>query len=839
MSTGYPDDYDRSYQPYRNYGPTGSGMLDMGLTFARMAAPGMFNNSGTFNSTFSNVQQQHSRANADLAYRQMMSDASRPMRNSIGNFLSAMPTTTQVMGGQPYTPAQQRAYAGLADTLMSFGLPEATRYQTGRMFLDAVSPGGAAQANTAAAIGVNLKRMYDPFKMAPNLTARSGTAMVDALHANLFGGSDLATRVGMQGYGTADLLPMVNYGTTRGGFVDTALEGKLVRSRSFMSAVQSGNISREDLDRMGIGDLTGMADTSLSVNDRERKVMESVGSRAGKKVRDMTQAMRAVQELISPDSGLIEVTSETLHQMEAFTAKYERQLSGKQIARNLRQTQAALKDFGYTYTEFSRMQTYADAVGESYGYRAGASNTFMRETAGYVGNLLGSGAFAVPAYGAMNVDEATRQYNQDMAGYGKSAEGSALATIVRRAQDTEYAFTSDAAGERASKLIRALESGAATGDATFDNASPTEKMRIVSQGMQGDDNYQRMVKESQYSFVNERTFITEGLASYTASAQQRDFLKGAGAIAADSAMVSLGKGMSDTGRSRIINNVLNKGLGAELMSMSNTTAADRKLSKGQLGTYIYDTLSRMAASGDEDAVAAFNNLGTTDEERRKRANVLGAQYISDIENMTNAPVVDLVTRIGDYSIAGSRQASRVANVKAFVAEMLADSTNTNVADSIQAAAAKLGKREGGDPLSMAEMAEVLHSSLKDDKDPLTRSQIEKSLNRLLSDGQKLESMMAGGGDSQDAAFKDEVARQRMAVEAAANELKEMFKTEDAGKDNVTPEDKAASDAATGEGKGGSPSVDSVTVVSPTFVFENLTVTANGPSKSLPQTTGNV
>jgi hypothetical protein len=838
MSAGYPGSYEPTYKPYRSVGATGNRAFDYSMMAFQMFGPsmGMPNVGGSFNSPFTNAAQQQSKLNNDLMFRQMLSSGVQSQRRIFGDTLAAMPNTLTAAGGQAYTPEQQRAYATLADAAL-LAAPSLVGWQGGRRSLDAMF-GGNAAINTHAAIGMQMRRMMDPFELTPHFGADFGNRFASGLHKDLFGGSTAQRRFGMQGYRAADLAPMVNYLSSTGSFVDPSLSASLLGNQDFLDAARRGDISQDQLNNMGVGKILKMADGDLSPGQMRGATTKNVVQGASTRIRELSQTMRAMEEIIGPQSELLKSTGQFLGHVEEFTREYKSQVGSKQVGQLLRESREALSDFGYGYQDLRMLNQHVSGMGQQFGYRGGSNISVLARASAAIGGASDSQMFNAQAYGAMNRSQFTNRIIHDDFAFGRSEMGNSMAAMMGYVRNLgDGAFSDDEAGRRAQKIFRNIQSGADIGDSEFMGASPTEMMQIMSQGLSGSGHFERMLGESRYGFTNERRYNEFGLGSYTARMQRERFLSTQSQMAAQRSLGGLGEGLSSEQQTRLMGQ-LGRSMGEGLLGLDSEVAADRSATRATLGSRLVRELQERAADGDAAAEQALNNLGTTDEERQKRAGVLAGQYMVDVEEFTNDALVNTVNRMGDDSIAMTQQTARRAAVKAYVNSALADTTNNSLYDSLMAGVDKFSDRDPSKPITADEISGLLNSALKNSGDSTTNNQMRSLVRKLKKDEQALAEFQ-GSGDSQDAAYKDELQKRQAAVKSVRSEIQEAFRArmdaEAANEKNAEESatvDKQSQAAATGGGQ-------QIQINSPTFVFDNVTFEANGPAKSLPNTPGKI
>lgn len=821
MSQGFGSDYQPSYRPYMPYGQTGMSAFDMGLMFARMG--GVLPNSGSFMSPFNNLREQVSAQEKDIVYQEMIRSGVRLQSQQFAQVLGGAVGGFQGVGGQPLTADQLKALQSLATSSLTLG--GASPFMSGafRSGLD-IAAGGAAVGNTAFGLAGVYKRLLDPASGGFGLSTGTMEQMLPTLHGSVFGSNELERRYLAQGFSASAMPEMLGYLSARGRLGDGLASYRAMQNSGFVSAVRSGRLNEADLERMGMSGIGDIINSNPTNEEMVGDARRDFGTRAGRNVRETFAAVRSIQELIGPNSQLVEGFTGLLEHMEAFTRKYNQQISGRDIASIIRQTRHSLSELGYSYEDITRLQSYVGGMSDQFGYRGAAAGYAMPTIAAEIRGASNRQAFSVTGYGKLNESEFAQQTTQDAMSFGRSERGRALSAILVRADEAGDSFTDDAAGRRAAEIVRNLREGAPTGDDAFDNASPTEQMDIIARGMQGNDNLARMIEFSNSDFVSEKGFFTNQLDGYFRTENRRDFIEGAGSVAASRALSGLGG-------SERLQRGLQAGIIDNFLGMTQEQLGDAKVARESLGSFIYDYLKSEGQAG---------LLGDDEKSQRDAAAEFGARFLNDIEVATGDSALNINNRVGDDQLVEGARARRFSIVRAAVDEMLTGSTNTNIKDSLSGLTSYL-QSKGIEASTPAKMAEALAAAFKTGGAELDAKQLEKAIERSQQLSEEL------GQDSGDGPRNEAYSQHRKKMQAelesqtkfisdTLEKWQEAYKAENPAAEGTGSEN----DPGSGSGSSGA---NQVVLSNVTFNFgDDVTVAINGQvrgQKSTPQSTGNV
>lgn len=360
-------------------------------------------------------------------------------------------------------------------------------------------------------------------------------------------------------------------------------------------------------------------------------------------------------------------------------------------------------------------------------------------------------------------------------------------------------------------------------------------MEFAARGMQGGGNYERMMMESQNTFLTESRSAKYRLnENYRRSDQREQFIEAMG-FQADQSLAGIGAGLS-ADASQELTGRLGRDLSETFLGISEGVQEGDV--KKIMGTRLLENLRQSAAAGDQAAARALANLGSTPEEQQRNANMYAAQHLNDMVDARGESLQDMRKQFGDAAIEGGLRENEIAKAKSFASEVMADTTNQDISDPIRALSQRIADM-AGQGMDGSQFVGLLDAAFKTNADPAIQEQIKNSIDAVQALQAELDSMPEESGQSGDSELSRHRARQKAALEKETkflyDQLKPIQEAEAAAAAN-DPEQKAAAGGATA-GKDGSVTLNNVTFnIGDEFLVQ---IAKASSDKSVANATGNV
>lgn len=754
------------YDPYRPQ-PFGEGMAGqaayygvnmLGAPFGfQMQAPTGYSNAGSL----------WSRMQTDRYHQQAMALAGDLTKQRIGNVMaSLMAPAMNGLPGLQFTQQQQQAMQNFAGAVSPMLYNIGTQSQQGRFLMD-MAAGGYNQANTLSAYVLNRKTMVDPVARGGSLSFEGIKQQSETFFNEMFEGTPAERRARTMGFLPGEIHNMQSFLARQGRLGGIGDMQSAMNNPTFARAMEAGSFTDKNLLDLGMGNAKALEGQDLNDPEVQKMVYKVNASKQRGEVQQLAKVSAAIKDILV-DSGIPGEITNIMSYLGKFTERYSTQIGGSQTSALLRQSHAALKEFGYGANEMVQMQEVAAQTAEQFGYEDGFAPTLARNQSVFMGSLLKNQRFAGASYGRGNAFQQGQMRAQMEAGFGKSTAGSMLGTIALLAK-TNKIDESTPEGKRIKSILRDIESSNYIGDQDFVGMSPEQQAELVAKGLgvSTDRVYQTMGNKFPLEAIIQEKNITR-LAGQFAEADMGDNIKAASIRGIASEFDDL-----DLDQARAFTELI--GDAAVKNISENPLLADRETMDMTSGGMMLSDIEKKAQAGDANARALLERAGKTREEQMKYFEKIASYSTQSIEGQYGNSE-NLHIQLGKRTQAELGQYSVSTNMEAFKKSLLSQTSLGSMADLITSQMKELEKAgatmgEGADPITalMEGINKAVGGNLSEENQGAIADSL-KELGRLRDEKKAAAEQFAKDGDAQ--AAKDAAEQYAAEIEKVIKEIQE-------------------------------------------------------------------